>query len=145
MSDAPAVDVAALLVAYRETLLRMHDARLETGGHPRRWNQLVDRLQALHLTLRGEPAGRVGLSALLADPNATVRVWAATHALHWAAAQAQAVLEHEAAGEGVDAFGARMTLREFRADRLDTTWRPAAGRAVVAFARQGTGQRTVRL
>lgn len=124
MSEAGAVDVAALLDTYRGTLLTMHDERVEAGGQPRRWNRLVDRLQALHLVLRAEPAGRVGVADLLGDPNTTVRLWAATHALFWAEPAARNALEREASGRGLHAMEAQLVLREFDAGRLDVTWHP---------------------
>jgi hypothetical protein len=119
--------VVELLHAYREVLLKMHERRVETGAAPRGWNRLVDRLQELQLVLRDSEAGRAGITALVADSNATVRQWAAAHALFWDEPIARAELEAVATGaRGLDRLTAEMTLREFDAGRLRMDWVPGA-------------------
>jgi hypothetical protein len=118
-------DVNGLLTRYRETLLAMHEARIEKGGAPKRWNRLVNQLQSLHLALREHAAGRAGISALIDDDVATVRQWAAGHALFWDEQRARAELEREAAtGDSLLGFEARITLREFDTGRLNNSWIP---------------------
>lgn len=119
-------EVDEQLTRYRLTLLEMNGARVELGGSPRRWNKLVDQLQRLHLGLRQHARGRAGIADLINDEVPTVRLWAATHALFWDEARARAQLEIVAIGPGIDALGARYTLREYDAGRLDTTWAPTS-------------------
>lgn len=76
--------VADLLQKYRDTLLAMHECRVLAGGDPRRWNRLVDKMQAFHLELRETSEGRDGITSLIGDECVTVRQWSATNALAWA-------------------------------------------------------------
>jgi len=123
------VDEAGLPDQYRRVLLEMHEARVEAGGGPRRWNRLAQRLQVLHLDLRASEQGRRTISSLMADGNPTVRCWAATHSLFWDESTARGVLEREACDEqSIAGFDAKMALREFNAGRLNTTWEPRRGR-----------------
>lgn len=57
MAERPR-DHERVLIDYRATLLAMHRERIESGGTPRAWNRLVNRLQKLHLELRETPEGR---------------------------------------------------------------------------------------
>jgi hypothetical protein len=119
--------VGDLAKGYRDALLAMHACRVEAGGDPRRWNQLVNDMQRLQLSLSATPDGRQAITALIEDECLTVRQWSATNALAWSPVQARAELEREASDEqGTAAFEARVTLREFDAGRLDTSWTPEA-------------------
>lgn len=60
----------------------------------------------------------------MTDACDTVRQWSATNALAWAPDEARAILTREVEGDGPGSFEAKMTLREFDADRLNTAWRP---------------------
>ena len=122
MGQEPRVD--DLLQKYRDTLLAMHKCRVLAGGDPRRWNRLVDKMQALHLVLRESSEGRDGITSLIGDECATVRQWSATNALAWAPQAARAALTREVEEGGPGAFEAQVTLREFDAGRLDTAWKP---------------------
>jgi hypothetical protein len=117
---------ADLLKNYRDILLAMHECRVQTGGDPRRWNRLVDKMQAVHLELRKSPEGRDGITLLIGDECDTVRQWSATNALAWAPQEARAELAREVEEGGPGAFEAQVTLREFDAGRLNTTWMPKA-------------------
>jgi hypothetical protein len=118
-------DIDGLLARYRRTLLAMHEGRIETGGTAKHWNRLVDQLQSLHLALREHAAGRAGISALIDDDVATMRQWAASHALFWDEQRARAELEREAATDDtLWGFEAKITLREFDAGRLNPDWTP---------------------
>jgi hypothetical protein len=56
---------------------------------------------------------------------ATVRLWAASHALFWDEQRARAELEREAStDDNLSSFEAKITLREFDAGRLNTSWTP---------------------
>lgn len=113
-----------LLCEYRDVLIEMDARRVKKGAGPRRWNRLVDQMQALHLRLRETAEGRAGITRLCEHENPTVRAWSATNALAWDEAVARAVLERLAHESNLDGFGAEVTLREFDAGRLDTTWEP---------------------
>ncbi|MBO0868564.1 MAG: hypothetical protein J2P15_08360 [Micromonosporaceae bacterium] len=122
MSSRPETD--ARLARYRQTLLEMHEHRVENRGSPRRWNRLVHRLQRLHLVLREDARGRAGITQMVHDDVPTVRQWAATHALFWDEAVARAELEREAAlPSSIFEFEAKLILREYDAGRLNTTWK----------------------
>jgi hypothetical protein len=118
------VDVAELAAKYRAALLEMDKQRIETGGRPRSWNRLVNRMQALHLRLRETAAGRDAITALIDDENPTVRSWSAVNSLAWAADTARPVLVAQANEQGLLGFEAQIALREFDAGRLDTGWQP---------------------
>jgi hypothetical protein len=65
---------------------------------------------------------------LISDDNPTVRQWSAGNALAWDEPTARAELERLAAQpHGLGGFEAEITLREFDAGRLNTTWQPKAG------------------
>lgn len=114
----------ALVARYRTILVEMDARRTETGGRPRTWNRLVQRMQAVQLELRATPEGRDAITNLINDENPTVRSWSAVNALAWAPAQARAELKREASAGGVLGFDAEISLREFDAGRLDTSWTP---------------------
>lgn len=116
--------VEDLTAEYRAILEQMHTQRIENGGKPRAWNRLVDRMQAVHLKLRTTQAGRDAITLLINDENPTVRSWSAVNALGWAEGVARAELEREAHADELLGFGARITLREFDAGRLNTSWVP---------------------
>jgi hypothetical protein len=130
MSEPAEGRTEELLREYRDTLVEMHQNRVEVGGNPRRWNRLVDQAQALHLLLRETPEGRAGITRLISDDNPTVRQWSAGNALAWDEQTARAELERLAAEpQGLGSLEAKITLREFDAGRLDTTWHPKGGRS----------------
>ena len=56
---------------------------------------------------------------------ATVRQWAASRALFWDEQRVRAELEREAStDDNLSSFEAKITLREFDAGRLNTSWTP---------------------
>ena len=116
--------VEDLAAEYRAILVKMHTQRIENGGKARAWNHLVNRMQAIHLELRTTQAGRDAITSFISDENLTVRSWSAVHALAWAEGVARAELEREAQAGELSGFGAEITLREFDAGRLNTTWVP---------------------
>lgn len=113
-----------LVARCRATLVEMDSQQVETGGNPRTWNRLVDHMQTVHLALRATRRGRDAITRLIDDENPTVRSWSAVNALAWAPAVARAELEREAAAGGLLGFGAEVSLREFDAGRLNTSWVP---------------------
>jgi hypothetical protein len=119
-------DVLGLLTRYRTVLVEMHAQSIETGGTPRKWNRLVDRMQRLHLELRDTPSGRAGITDLaLNGENDTVRGWSATNALAWDPEIVRPVLEARALDPlGLGGLEAEIVLREYDAGRLNTMWVP---------------------
>ena len=120
-------DVAEDAAEYRRILMSMHENQARSRGPRRRRNRLLRPMQRVHLRLRGTPAGRDAISALLDDRCTTVRQWSATHALAWDTAKARTVLEALAANEtGRVALDAKVTLRQFDAGHLhlSTDWQP---------------------
>jgi hypothetical protein len=113
-----------LLQQFRDTLVEMDRGRVETGGNPRQWNRLVNRVQTLQLALRETAEGRAGITAFVGDEVATVRQWSASLALAWDEPVARAELEREATGSGLGAMEAKIILREFDTGRLNMTWEP---------------------
>ena len=110
------------LADYEATLVAMHSRRTEPLTAPGDWNRLVDQSQRLLLAVRLTPEGRAGISALMTHPDSTVRLWASAAALGWDPDIAEVTLTAIAGGEGFGAFEAEITLREWRAGRLNTDW-----------------------
>ena len=104
----------------------MHAVRVETGGKPRKWNRLVDRMQSVHLELRQSADVREGLTQLaINEENETVRAWSAINALAWDSARVRPLIEATATdAHGLERLNAEMALREFDAGRLNTGWVP---------------------
>ncbi|MBN9682540.1 MULTISPECIES: DUF2019 domain-containing protein [unclassified Corallococcus] len=97
----------------------LHGQASVEGKH-RSANAQYDKLIATsrELRARGED-GRSALTGLLEDSNPRVRLWAASHALEFAPALAEAELERLAQGPaGVVRLDAEMTLSEWRAGNL---------------------------
>jgi hypothetical protein len=113
------------LSAFAATLDSMSQCRVDSGGDPKVWNQLVNELQRLQLELRETVEGRAGISELMDSDDETVRTWCATFALFWDESRARAVLQAEVvAAEGLAGFESSIVLREFDAGRLNMTWQP---------------------
>ena len=114
-------------VEYVETLAMMADLSGDPGlgsPRPRNWNRLVDRLQVARRELAETEEGRAFIAEMITDSRLTVRLWAASHALHWGEAGARRVLETIAgdSGAGLNRLNAEMTLKEFDAGRLNPDW-----------------------
>ncbi|CAL8980330.1 hypothetical protein PROP_03124 [Propionicimonas sp. T2.31MG-18] len=112
---------------YVETLAKMADMEGNAGldsPRPRSWNRLVDRLQAARRDLSKSEEGQAVIAALLTDTRVTVRLWAASHALHWDEPRARDVLTAIAsdAHAGLNRLNAEMTLKEYDAGRLNPDW-----------------------
>jgi hypothetical protein len=75
--------------------------------HARKYGVAFDKLRA-----HGD-AGRDALSVLLKHPRMDVRVMAAAHLLRHRTAEAKAVLEEAAKGEGMIPFGAQQALQRW--------------------------------
>src|SRR4051812_13335482 len=85
----------------------------KTGNkHARKYGAAFDKLRA-----QGD-AGRDALAILLKHPRMDVRVMAAAHLLRHRTAEAEAVLEEAAKGEGMIPFGAQQALKRWE----EGTW-----------------------
>lgn len=122
MGDQPTT--AELLARFEETLLALHEARIEEGGTAKPWNRLMNRAQTIQLVLRESPEGRAGITALVASDVSTVRLHAACYALVWDEPVARAELERQRDDPGLASIDAKWTLREFDRGHLDNTWVP---------------------
>jgi hypothetical protein len=105
-----------LLERYRATIVGRQ------GLPPRKANRLFDENRGYARILRQTPEGRQAIEGFLGDDEVAVRLTAAAQTLAWDPARAEAVLEEIAAGDSNKAFEAEMTLREFRAGRLDPNY-----------------------
>jgi hypothetical protein len=115
-------DVAGLLAGFEATLLEMAENRIESGGNPRKWSRLVNRVQSLQLRLRESPEGRAGIATLIAHPVLTVRQWAASYARFWDEPAARAVLERDRAAEPKGLAASRSTSPCASSTRDGSTW-----------------------
>lgn len=105
-----------LLERYRATIVDRQ------GLPPKKANRLFDENRGYFRTLRETPAGQEAIERFLEDPEEAVRLTAAAQTLAWNPERGQAVLEELAAGDSMRAFEAEMTLKEFRAGRLDPNY-----------------------
>lgn len=107
----------ALIDHYSRAAAAHSRATLE--GDPKTANKNHDVIAAVYRELRqrGVESQR-RLLALFGHRDAGVRQWAAAHALEFAPAEGERVLEEIAALAGRAGFDAKMILREWRAGRL---------------------------
>jgi hypothetical protein len=115
---------AETLTGFATLLTAMSESRVDRGGDSEKWNALVNDLQRLQLVLRRSEEGRSGISMLMNSEDSTVRTWSATFALFWDEPRAREVLQAEVDRKGLAGFESEITLREFDAGRLNTTWEP---------------------
>lgn len=98
-------------VAAQTDAIWQGDAK--TGNkHARKYGAVFEKLRA-----HGD-AGREALAVLLKHPRMDVRVMAAAHLLRHRTAEAKAVLEEAARGEGMIPFGAQQALKRW----AEGTW-----------------------
>ena len=112
-------DAVSLLLMKYEQNARDWD---QAVSDVRKANALFDRTHGLYKRLRANREGRLGIAALLTDPNPGVRVMAATHSLDWHEAEAVAVLEALERAGGLYAVTAKYTLRGHRSGSLNLDW-----------------------
>ena len=103
-----------LVARYAEAAHRHGEATAEAG---RPANPEADEIATIYRELRRRQKETV-LLALLDSQDAGVRAWAGAHALEFAPDEGEPVLARLAEDEGLIAFGAKITLREWRAGRL---------------------------
>jgi hypothetical protein len=94
-------------------------AKAIEDGDPSTGNKYAKRyVKAFREIQKHGDEGRRALAELFSDPRADVRVMAAAYLLRFCEHSAVAVLETEAKGEGLVAFGAAQALKRWR----DGTW-----------------------
>ena len=110
-------DTIRLLEAYRDAAKR-HGEAIESGDHMAAIGSadLISEVYA-ELRKRGADAQRT-LLKLLKDPVAGVRLWSASHALEFSPEEGEPVLHQLVSTGSFLAFTAEITLREWRAGRL---------------------------
>jgi len=103
-------EFAANVMAQSEAIMR---------GDAKTGNKHANRYIAALMKLRSAgDAGRDALAVLLKHPRADVRVKVAAFLLRYRTAEAKAVLEAAANGNGLSSLGATMTLKRWE----DGTW-----------------------
>jgi len=112
-------------VSEQQILDRYRELAVQWAGlrdDPKKANRVFKLHHAYYQEIRGTPEGQRALRALLKDPEAAVRLLAATHLLPFAANEAEPVLMELERGGDVYAMDAKYTLMNHRAGRLDLDW-----------------------
>ncbi|MER7243309.1 hypothetical protein [Kribbella sp. NPDC000426] len=91
-------------------------------GEPKKANRIFKEHHGLYREIRDLELGCRVIESLLDDPEPSVRLLAATHALPFASARAEAVLRDLERGNGLYAMDAKYTLINFRTGRLNLEW-----------------------
>jgi len=87
-------------------------------SRPQEANKGAAEVHASYSVLRESEEGRQSMIALMQDPEASVRCWAAAHCLQWRPEAARRVLEALRDSHGPFSFDAEMTLDELDKGRL---------------------------
>lgn len=110
---------------YGETLRAWRAAAARNLDGAERANRLFDEQRKDLLRLRVDDRGRATIESLMIDPDAGVRLMAASEVLLWDPEPARVVLQRLAADDAAPwqhSFSAKMTLKEFDAGRLKSDW-----------------------
>jgi hypothetical protein len=115
--ETRAADISELKRVYRDAAAKHGEATERADHHVA--NEMADLVAEIYAELRsrGSDAQRE-LLGLLADEAASVRLWAATHALEFAPEDGEPVLRSLVSMGRLLGFTADMTLTEWRAGRL---------------------------
>lgn len=108
-----------------EIIDRYRQLSLEWAGFrddSKKANRVFKEHHAYYKEIRELPEGQRALCALLVDPEAPVRLLAATHSLSFAPTEAESVLIQLERDGDVYAIDAKYTLMNFRSGRLDLDW-----------------------
>lgn len=103
---------------YRELCLDWARLRLD----PEKANRAFKKHHAYYKSIRNLPHGQQAIRALLTDPDASVRLLAATHSLAFSPDPAELVLTELSLGGDMYALDAKYTLMSFRTGGLDLDW-----------------------
>ena len=109
---------AEILERYRILALDWAAAKRE----PKKANRNFKKHHDFYTEIRDLEVGRRVIESLLDDPEPPVRLLAATHALPFASARAEAVLGDLERGSGVYAMDAKYTLMNFRTGKINLDW-----------------------
>lgn len=107
-----------ILARYRELAVQWSNLR----DDPKKANRVFKRHHAYYKEIRSLVEGQRALRALLNDPEAAVRLLAATHLLPVDANEAEPVLMELERGGDAYAMDAKYTLLNYRTGRLDLDW-----------------------
>ena len=102
----------SLILTYRA------GAEGTAAADPKTANKHQRQMHAAYKKLRVAQDGRVAISALMSDPSAHVRCWAAAHALEWNVEAAKSALLSLQNSGGPCSFDAEMTLEAFNKGQL---------------------------
>lgn len=112
-------DIVAMLRAkYRSLVVEWNQA----SEKPKIANRKFDALHKLYKELRDSPEGQLAIAGLMDDPNAAVRLSAATHSLAAKPERAVAVIQEIEQGGGREGFNAKWTLKTYRDGTLNLDW-----------------------
>jgi hypothetical protein len=111
-------DLSFLADRFRELVVLWDQA----SGSPQRANIIFDETHELAKKLRRTPEGREHLLGFLKSENRAVRMSAAAECLEFDSQEAEAVLEEMSLDRGAHSFTASITLREYRAGKLNMDW-----------------------
>ena len=104
-----------------DSLEQFRNSAIKAGdfSNSKAQNKAARKLQAIYKTLRQTEEGRAGLSALMSDSNAGVRLSAAARCLQWDPDQATSVLEAlRMLNIFPISFEAEMTIEQFNKGNL---------------------------
>lgn len=105
--------IPELVSAYAE-VARANGSASDDGDH-KKANKAFDRIASIYTEVRRRGVeAQKALLPLLFDADPWVRLWSATHALDFAAAEGAAVLERLVGAKGALAVDARYTLEAWR-------------------------------
>lgn len=85
-------------------------------------NAVFDSVHLLYKRLRQTREGRAAIAGLITDPDAAVRLMAATHSLAWDPVSSETVLSALAESEGLHSLSAKWTLESFHRGTLNLDW-----------------------
>jgi hypothetical protein len=115
--DVSSFSFDRVLELYRDSA-ELHGISTQEGKY-RAANKAAKRVAELHAEVkRRGPEAEEALLRMLTDHSAYVRLWVATHCLAFRADLAVAALEELISLGGHVGLGAEMTLKEWRAGRL---------------------------
>lgn len=104
--------VDELLSIYRQA------AGQQAIGSARITNRWHSKLHECYKLLRGNEAGREGITLLMSDAVPHVRLWAASHSLAWEPELARETLEEIRDSDSPSSVDAKWTLKMYAAGQL---------------------------
>jgi len=111
--------VEAILAEYQATLESMSALGVDS---PRAHNRLFRKAHVLAKSLRASAEGRAAIEGIIASPDVTVALNAASEALAWDCQLSLVRLEEIERAAGLDAVSAHYTLKAYREGTLNLDW-----------------------